>query len=53
LNLLRETYGRRMELVEVPLLSGEVRGLQGIREIADILFPGFDARRSRFEFPGS
>jgi len=53
LNLLRETYGRRMELVEVPLLSGEVRGLQGIRQIADILFPGVDARRFRFEFPGS
>lgn len=45
LTLLRETYGRRREIVEVPLLPDEVRGLRGIREIAGILFPGADPRR--------
>ena len=45
LTFLRETYGRRREIVEVPLLPDEVRGLRGIREIAGILFPGADPRR--------
>lgn len=39
LDLLRNTYGREMALAEVPLLSDEVRGIPGIRQIADILFP--------------
>jgi arsenite-transporting ATPase len=38
-NLLRETYGRRMSLVEVPLLPYEVRGVKRITQVSDILFP--------------
>jgi len=45
LKLLRETYGRQMELVEVPLLPSEVRGLEGISQIARILFSGEEACR--------
>ena len=45
LNLLRRTYGPRMTLVELPLLPGEVRGIQGIQQIADILFPHSDRRQ--------
>jgi len=37
-NHLRHTYGRQMTLVQVPLQPEEVRGIQGIRRIADILF---------------
>jgi arsenite-transporting ATPase len=47
LELLQETYGRQMEIVEIPLLPDEVRGLQGIRQITDILFPESDACRPR------
>jgi len=39
LNLLHRAYGPKMTLVELPLLPGEVRGIQGIQQIADILFP--------------
>jgi len=37
-NLLREAYGRRMTLVEVPLLAYEVRGVKRITQVSDILF---------------
>jgi arsenite-transporting ATPase len=47
LNLLRKTHGRLREIVEVPLLPGEVRGLRGIREIAEILFPAAADRRGK------
>ena len=47
LNLLHRTYGPRMSLVELPLLPGEVRGLQGIQQIADILFPNSGRRQYR------
>jgi len=52
LKLLRETYGPQMEVVEVPLLPDEVRGLQGIRQITGILFPEADARLFPLDFPG-
>jgi len=39
LRQLRETYGQRMALIEVPLLADEVKGIKRIREVADILFP--------------
>jgi arsenite-transporting ATPase len=39
-NLLREAYGQRMALIEVPLLPYEVRGVKGITQVSDILFPG-------------
>jgi arsenite-transporting ATPase len=39
LNLLHRTYGSQMAVAELPLLPGEVRGLQGIQQIADALFP--------------
>jgi len=38
--LLREAYGRRMALVEVPLFPHEVRGIRRITQVAEILFPG-------------
>ena len=38
--LLREAYGRRMALVEVPLFPHEVRGIRRIAQVAGILFPG-------------
>ncbi len=38
-NLLREAYGRRMTLVEVPLLPYEVRGVKRITQVSDLLFP--------------
>jgi arsenite/tail-anchored protein-transporting ATPase len=37
--LLREAYSPSMSLIEVPLLPEEVRGLQGIQQVAGILFP--------------
>jgi arsenite/tail-anchored protein-transporting ATPase len=40
LKALRERYGRRMNLVEVPLLAYEVRGVKRIAQVAEILFPG-------------
>ena len=39
-NLLREAYGRRMALVEVPLFAHEVRGIRRITQVSEILFPG-------------
>jgi arsenite-transporting ATPase len=39
LNILRERYELRMTLVEIPLLSHEVRGVERITEVADMLFP--------------
>ena len=47
LNLLHRAYDPRMSLVELPLLPGEVRGLQGIQQIADILFPNSGRRQYR------
>jgi arsenite-transporting ATPase len=38
LKSLRDSYGRRMELVEVPLLPHEVKGLARIAQVSDILF---------------
>jgi arsenite-transporting ATPase len=38
--LLREAYGRRIALVEVPLFPYEVRGIRRITQVAEILFPG-------------
>ena len=38
--LLREAYGGRMALVEVPLFAQEVRGIRRITQVADILFAG-------------
>ncbi len=38
-NLLRESYGQRMTLIEVPLLPYEVKGIKRITQVADILFP--------------
>jgi arsenite-transporting ATPase len=38
--LLREAYGRRMALVEVPLFAHEVRGIRRITQVSEILFPG-------------
>jgi arsenite-transporting ATPase len=40
LKQLRETYGQRMKLIEVPLLADEVKGIKRIRDIAGILFSG-------------
>jgi len=39
LKSLRDTYGRRMSLVEVPLLPYEVRGVKRIAQMSEILFP--------------
>ncbi|MBU1207456.1 MAG: hypothetical protein KKH04_11100 [Proteobacteria bacterium] len=44
LRQLKETYGQRMALIEVPLLADEVKGIKRIRDIADILFP--EAKKS-------
>jgi len=40
-NLLRETYGQSMSLVEVPLLPYEVRGVKRITRVSDLLFRDF------------
>ena len=40
LKQLRETYGQRMKLIEVPLLADEVKRIKRIRDIAGILFSG-------------
>ena len=37
--LLREAYGKRMTLVEVPLFPHEVRGIRRITQVSEILFP--------------
>jgi len=37
LKMLRQNYGRRMKLVEVPLLAQEVKGIKRIHQVADIL----------------
>ena len=42
-NLLRETYGQRMSLVEIPLLPFEVRGVKRITQVSEILFPEFQS----------
>jgi arsenite/tail-anchored protein-transporting ATPase len=39
LNMLKDKYGRRMRLIEVPLLPYEVRGVERIAQVAEILFP--------------
>ena len=39
LRQLKETYGRRMAIVELPLLADEVKGINRIRDVADLLFP--------------
>jgi arsenite-transporting ATPase len=39
LSILRENYEPRMRLVELPLLSHEVKGVERITEVADMLFP--------------
>lgn len=36
---LRQNYGARMNLIELPLLPYEVKGIQGIAHVADLLFP--------------
>jgi arsenite-transporting ATPase len=38
-NLLREAYGQKLALTEVPLLPCEVRGIEEITQVSDILFP--------------
>jgi arsenite-transporting ATPase len=38
LKQLKETYGQRMKLIEVPLLADEVKGIKRIGEVADLLF---------------
>ncbi len=38
LERLRHTYGRRMVLTEVPLFSQEVKGLERIARVAEVLF---------------
>ncbi len=39
LRQLKETYGQRMAIVEVPLLADEVKGIRRIGDMADLLFP--------------
>ena len=39
LRQLKETYGQRMAIVEVPLLADEVKGIRCIRDMAGLLFP--------------
>ncbi len=39
LKMLKDSYGRRMRLIEVPLLPYEVRGVKRIAQVAEILFP--------------
>ena len=39
LNQLRDAYGKRMSLIEIPLQADEVKGIKRIREISNILFP--------------
>lgn len=39
LRQLKETYGQRMAIVEVPLLADEVKGIRRIRDMAGLLFP--------------
>jgi len=41
ISLLRDAYGQRMSLVEVPLLPYEIKGVKRITQISDILFPRF------------
>ncbi len=38
LSYLKEKYGQRLEVLEVPLAPSEIKGLERIRQIADILF---------------
>ncbi len=39
LKILRENYGQRLSLVELPLLPYEVKGIKRITQVAEILFP--------------
>jgi arsenite-transporting ATPase len=39
LKQLRDQYGKRMALVEIPLLPYEVRGVKRIAQVAEVLFP--------------
>jgi arsenite-transporting ATPase len=39
LKQLRDQYGKRMTLVEIPLLPYEVRGVKRIAQVAEVLFP--------------
>jgi arsenite-transporting ATPase len=39
LKTLRDQYGKRMTLIEVPLLPYEVRGVKRIAQVAEVLFP--------------
>jgi arsenite-transporting ATPase len=39
LKQLRDQYGERMTLVEIPLLPYEVRGVKRIAQVAEVLFP--------------
>lgn len=39
LKALRDQYGKRMALIEVPLLPYEVRGVKRIAQVSEILFP--------------
>jgi arsenite-transporting ATPase len=39
LKMLGDKYGRRMSLIEVPLLPYEVRGVKRIAQMSEILFP--------------
>ena len=39
LRQLKETYGQRMAIIEVPLLADEVKGIRRIRDMAGLLFP--------------
>ncbi len=39
LKSLRDRYEKRMDLIEVPLLPYEVRGVKRIAQVAAVLFP--------------
>ncbi len=39
LKLLREKYGARLSLTELPLLADEVKGVERILQVGEILFP--------------
>jgi arsenite-transporting ATPase len=48
LRQLKDTYGQRMAIIEVPLLADEVKGIRRIRDVADLLFPaGKESSRKR------
>jgi len=39
LKTMRDQYGKRMALIEIPLLPYEVRGVKRIAQVAEVLFP--------------